>query len=195
MNIVEKYIDVNKQLILYISGMSGCGKTQIGKFMSRDFKIDLIDQDDYYKKSYEKNGEKVKLGDNEIVNWYSDESIDWERFNADINDKKTKGVIVIGTALPDDKMTLKPDLHIQLSMSKQECVRRRLLFLEAKNEKVDMDHEKLKINKLAYPYYLDVVNRSKINKFVNITEKSDNTIYDDVFDVIIDFIKVRLKQN
>lgn len=192
MNIVEKYIEINSSLILFISGMSGCGKTQIGKFISRDFKIKLIDQDDYYIKSHDV---KTKLGDKEVINWYTDDAIDWDKFNKDIEKAKTSGVIVIGNTLPDDRMALKPDLHIQLSMSKQECVRRRLLFLEHDKQDINEEFEKLKINKLAYPYYLETVNRSKINKFVNITEKSDDTIYDDIFDIVISFIKVKLKQD
>lgn len=192
MNIVEKYIELNNQLIIYISGMSGCGKTKIGHFISNDFKLKLIDQDDYYIKDH---NEKTKIGDEMVINWYSDDAINWDKLNKDIDDVKTVGVVVIGTTLPDDKMNIKPNYHIQLTMSKQECVRRRLLFLEnTEKDKINQDFEKLKINKLAYPYYLEILNRSKINKFINITEKTDENIYDEVFDSIIQFINQQLKQ-
>ena len=50
MNYIEAYIKFKGQLVVFISGLSGCGKTKISKKISNSFKIKLIDQNKYYKK-------------------------------------------------------------------------------------------------------------------------------------------------
>src|SRR3989304_6417405 len=123
MNVVEAYLKFNGKLIIFLSGMSGCGKTSIAKNLKRDFKLELIDEFKYYKKDY---NNKIQLPDGtEVVNWYTDDSIDWDRLNKDIEKQQSKGVIVSGFSLPDDKIEVKPDFHIHLSISKQECIERR----------------------------------------------------------------------
>ena len=55
----------------------------------------------------------------------------------------------------------------------------------------DPETESLRINALTYPYYLESLKRMKMNKFIDITDMSDDVIYDIVFDEIIKFIKDR----
>ena len=194
MNIVEAYIKFNGQLVVLISGLPGCGKTGLGKSVARDFKIKLIDQYSYYKKDYDN---KTTLPDNTtIVNWYTDDAIDWDKFNEDINAEKKSGVVVIGVSLPEDKLSFHPDTHIHLKISKQQCLEKRKVYLENNKDEYPEEYEllhtpaeKLKMNLLIFPYYLETIKKEKINKFININEIEDDKIYDEVFDYLINLIQ------
>ena len=64
-NIVEKYIQNKDQLIILISGFSGSGKTLLAKNIERDFKLNFLNLNDFYKKDYINI---VDLGNNIKVN-------------------------------------------------------------------------------------------------------------------------------
>jgi len=200
MNIIEAYIKFKKQFLIFITGISGCGKTALARNISRDFKLKMIDQFDYYKKGY---SESVDLPDGtKVINWYNDDAVDWDKLNKDIDEMKDKGLIVAGFALPTDKLTNVPDYHIHLNISKQECIERRRIYVEKNKDKyedefklINTPAEKLKMNQLIFPYYLDAIKRSKIQKFINITELNDDAIYDQTFETIISFIQKVLYQD
>ncbi len=194
MNIVEAYTKFNGQLIIFVSGLTGCGKTSLAKEISDKFDIKLIDQYDYRKGDYD---EMVTLSDEtEHVNWNSDGAVDWDRFNDDINKNKKNGVIVTGMALVDDKIDAKPNVHIHLSISKQVCLSKRRKLIEKKKEEYEEDYkyintptETLKMNKLIYPYYLETKERSKISKFINANEMDSDQIWNAGWDLLIEFFK------
>lgn len=195
MNIVEAYIKFKKQLLILISGLPGCGKLALAKNIASDFKLKLIDQIDYYKQDYDV---KSTLPDGTtVINWYSDDAIDWDKFNDDINKFKKDGLIVTGISLPEDKIKSQVDFHIHLNISKQVCMEKRKEFLEKNkdNDKYQQEYkligtplEKTIMNQFIYQYYLDTTKKSKINKFVNITEMDNRQVYDIAFDIIIKFI-------
>lgn len=195
MNIIEAYIKFNGQLLIFLSGLSGCGKTSVAKSIKKGLNLEMIDQVNYYKKDYNTT---ITLPDgNEVLNLSTDDAFDWDKLNADIEKYKSKGLLVSGFALPEDKITSKVDYHVHLSISKKECIERRHQYLEKHKDEfpeeyamIDSPAEKLKLNQLVYPYYLDVTKRSKINKFINInTIPEDETVIDLVFDNIIEFIQ------
>lgn len=204
MNIVEAYIKFKGQLLIFISGLSGCGKLSLAKNIARDFKLKLIDQFDYYKTNYDVT---VSLPDGTtLINWYTDDAVDWNKFNEDIDKFKNNGLLVVGFSLPEDKITSIPDYHLHLNASKQVCMEKRKTFLENHKDKYEEEYkligtqtEKLKMNQLIFPYYLESIRKSKINKFINITPKqtehsdqiimSDDEIYDEAYNIIITFIK------
>lgn len=200
MNIVEAYIKFNGQLLIFISGLPGCGKLKLAKNISKDFKLKIIDQYEYYKKDYDVT---ATLPDGtKIINWYTDDAVDWDKFNDDINKYKKDGLIVIGVSLIENTITSKPDYHFHLNISKQLCIEKRKEFLQEHKDKYEEDYkvvntpiEKLKMNQLIFPYYLESIKKSKINKFININEMTDQQVYDMAFDVLIDMIKKYLKQD
>lgn len=202
MNIVEAYIKFKGQLLIFISGLPGCGKLELAKNISQDFNIKIIDQYNYYIKDYSNT---IKLPDGtEVINWYTDDAIDWDKFNEDINQMKIDGLIVVGISFPEDKIDSKPDYHIHLNISKQACMERRKMFLEKHKdeEKYKEDYnlvgsqvEKLKMNQLIFPYYLESTKKAKINKFLNINEMNNDNVYDVAFDSIIEMINKYLKQD
>lgn len=194
MNVVEAYIKFKGQLIIMISGINGCGKTTLAKNISNDMKLTRLDQFDYYKKDYDK---KVTLSDGTtLINLHTDEAIDWDRFNNDVNKYKKNGVVVTVFSAPIDKLNFDTDYHIHLSISKKKCLERRRIFLTEHKEKyydeyklIGTPTEKLKMNKLIFPYYLKSIKKMKINKFIKVSNKTDDQIYDIVFDLIIKFIE------
>lgn len=193
MNIVDAYIKFKGQLLIFVSGLSGCGKTYVAKNIARDLKIKIIDQFDYYKKDYVN---KITLQDGtEINNWYTDDAIDWDLLNDDINQFKKDGLVVSGFALKEDNISSNDDFHIHLNITKQNCIARRKEYLEKNKDKykteyenVDSPIEKLKMNQLIYPYYIESTKLSKINKFINMNNLSEKEAYDETFNSIIKLI-------
>ena len=163
-------------------------KVTLAKNVSDLFKLSFLDEIDYFKKD---NNEKVKVSDGKIekdvTNWYTDDAIDWDKLNDDVNKLKSVGIVISGISFPSDKLNFKFDYHLHLNISKQQCIDRRLKFLERYTDTESM--EKTVMNQLIYPYYLDVTKRSKINKFVNINDIDDEKVFDNVFKVLIDFIQ------
>lgn len=194
MNVVEAYIKFKGHLVIYLSGMSGCGKTSIAKKISQTFKIQFLDQFSYYKENYSK---KVSLPDgSEFINWHSDDAVDWNKFNNDIEKLTKNGVIVTGFSFPTDKILVQPDMHIHLITSKQICLEKRRKFIEKNKTKfpeefnmIGTNSEKLKMNQIIYPYYLAVLKRMKVDKFININELKSDQIYSEIFDYIIERIQ------
>lgn len=186
-NVVDAYKEFNGQLIILISGLSGSGKTALGKNISHDFKIKLIDMNDFYKENFD---EKIKLPNNKtVVNYDTDNAVNWTKINKEINDFKKDGVVVIGNVFPTDKLQFKTDFHVHLKITKQELKNKRLNYIEKhKNKGFDVETESLRINMYTYPYYLETMKRMKFTKFIDVTELSNDAIYDDIFDVLIKHI-------
>ncbi len=194
-NIVEKYIEMKGQFIILISGLPGCGKQELGQAFERDLKFKLLDTYNYYKKDYNK---KITLGENqefEIINLYTDDAIDWNKLNEDIDKYKQNGVVVIGMSLPQNKID-NVDYHFHLNISKQVSMEKLKEYVTLNKDKFPEDFEnigtpleKLKMNKLIYPYYLETTKLSKINKYISVKEMNHSEIYDVAFDVLMQFIQ------
>jgi adenylate kinase family enzyme len=196
MNIVEAFIKFNKQLIIIITGLSGSGKIELVRNISRDFKLKVISLRDFCKKDY---NTKVSLPNGvEVINWDSDDVFDWDLFNKEVEEHKTNGVIVYGNVIPDEKIKFTPNFHLHVKISKQNLIIRRHEFLNKHKddedckesfELINTDTEKLIINQLTYPYYLESMKRQTINKFLNANELNNDAIYDEAFDYVIEKIK------
>jgi hypothetical protein len=210
LTVIDAYIRERGQLIILISGLSATNKTKIARTMKIDFNIKMINEDKYYKKDYSEETELI-LRDNEgtitdsmkIINYDNDESIDWDALNKDVESNKKFGLVVCGMAFPTDKLTFVPDLHIHIKISKQNCLeRRREFILEHKDDEklkkeydiVKRNLDTYKMNKITYPYYMDMINRSTISRFINGNDLDYNKLYDISFETVIEFVKKYLKQ-
>jgi adenylate kinase family enzyme len=198
MNVIEAYSKFKGQLVILISGMSGSGRCKLANNISRDFKIDMINHKKFFNSSY--NSKVTLPNGKEVINWDSDDVINWESLNKEINEKKKRGVVVCGTSFPQNKIDFEADFHIHIKLSKENLTNKRQEYLEKhKNDadnQTDNSTESTLMNLFTYPYYLKTVTDStKIHKFINantiITSGEDynNKIYDETFDYIIKFIQ------
>lgn len=199
MNIIDAYIKYTSQLIFFISGFSGTKKSQVAELLAKDTKLKLISLKDYYLKD---NGEKITLQNNkEIVSFDNINVIDWNKLVDDIKKNKDKGVIVEGEFFPISKLeNLKIDYHLHIKLSKQNLLKKRIEYNQSKEKNYDEETETLIMNQITYPFYLDIIQKSHINKFINGNEimeeyKDDeysNKLYDLVFDIFVKFITDKL---
>jgi hypothetical protein len=206
--VVDAYKRINKQLIIIISGLSCVKKSYIGKKIADAFKINFLNEH-YYRA--EEHREKAKLKNGvDIINYDTDEAIDWDKLNDDIEKKKSEGVVVSGFAFPLDKIDSKIDFHIHLGIKKQKCLEKRKEHLEKINsndtdkEKTDnsddskkpevlsQENEQYKMNQYTYPYYLNIRERSKYDKQIDANIDDINEIYSNTFDEIIKLIEDKL---
>lgn len=198
-NIVEKYIEIHGKFIILISGLPGCGKQELGENIARDFKFELLNTYSYYKENYDN---KIQLKNPEtdeeieIINWYTDDAVDWDKLNNDINKYKKNGVVIIGMSLSNKIVNDITDYHIHLNVSKQVSIENTQKYIEEHKNKYPEEYkiigtpiEKLKMNKLIYPYYLETTKLAKINKYITVKEMNDDEIYDIAFDVLIQFVQ------
>lgn len=199
MNIVEAYIKFRGQLVILVSGISGSGISHLAKNISKDLKIPSISYAKYCIKDYDK---KIKLPDgNEIINWDSDDIIDWENFNKEIEEKKRTGVVAYSQSFPTKLLNkdLEVDAHINIKLSKQNLFIRRQKYIEEhKDECKELygrPQETLIYNRLTFPYYLQSIANSKITKFINANEyvnlpenEYDEKLADEAFDYLMNII-------
>lgn len=194
MNVVEAYIKFRGQLIILMSGITGCKKTKFAKMLAKEFSIKFVDQMNYYTKDY---NEMTELPDGtKTINWYSDNAIDWDKLNNDINKYKVAGVVITGFSFPTDHLKFDPDFHIHIKLLKKTCIERRRKFLSKYKEKypdeysvINTEKELLYMNKLIYPNYLESLKKSKIDKFISMDELTDEKGFDEVFDDIVEYIQ------
>jgi len=202
MNIVEAYIKFKGQLIIIISGISGCGKSSLANKFSKNFKIKHLELFDYFKKNFQ--NETVLPDGTKINNFNTDDAIDWDLFNSDVNNLKKNGLIISGMTFPNDKINFEVDFHLHLSISKQLCSEKRIAYLEKHKEEYEEEYKmtqspsyKLYINHIVYPYYKSNIENMSINKFLNANNMTNDEIWDNSWDIIINFInkKVYLLDN
>ena len=98
---------------------------------------------------------------------------------------------------PKDKIKRKADFHIHIKMNPKNMIIRRNEY--TLDHDCNEDFDETYFNKYTYPYYLDLVKRMDINKFINGNNYMDfadydDKIYDEVFAYIIDYISKHLKQ-
>jgi hypothetical protein len=201
MNIIEAYIKFNSQLIILISGLSISKKTRISKQTAELFKIRYINLNNYYK-SREDISDRFELPDKtNIINYYTDNSINWDKFNKDINDIKYQGVIISGLTFPSDKIKFKVDCHISLTQNKQDYIKQREDFITKYKNKYIEEYklltnnlDKYIVNNLIYTYITNSKKDNNINKTIYTSDLNFDDVYDQVFNSLIKFIEVSLKQ-
>lgn len=189
MNIVEAYIKKRKQLIILISGFSGCGKTVIAKNISKDFNISFLNLNNFMKKDYAETSEPKEILGKKIIDWDDPNAIEWDEFNEAV--MKNKNVIVSGFGFPLENLKFKTDIHIHLKIPKDFLIKNRKEYkLENEDSKLNDIDEKLErtiLNALSYPHYMAILSKSKVDLTIQVKENLKET-YDEVFDSLINII-------
>jgi hypothetical protein len=184
-SILDVYKEKHGQFIILISGLAMTGKKKLGHSLEHDLHLKYIDAN----KFTVDNRPTVQLPNGvSVVNGDTDDAINWEKLNNEVIANK-EGVVVVGTAFPKDKITFKSDYHIHLKMPKQVLKTKREEYIKSHpDKKYNLETEMLRINILTYPYYVEVLPRMNVDKYINVAESTPDKIYDSVFDLIVKFI-------
>ena len=84
---------MSKVIILF--GVSGCGKSLIGKKLAEDLKYEFIEGDEFHSnENIEKMNNNIPLNDNDRERWIKD-------INSEINRLKIKNIVVACSALKE----------------------------------------------------------------------------------------------
>lgn len=191
--IIDQYIKTNNQLIIAVAGFSGIGKTGLAKELHNDLGLQLILLSNYTKKDH---SDIITLPNNEKINNHDSlDYYDWERFNRDVNTNKKNGIIISGIGFPTDKINFNIDYYAMLRAPKQLLMEIRHNYIKKHKDEladlfklIDTVEEKQLFNSIIYPFYLKIVETSRISKFYNINSQEGN-IYDDLFNNVIKFIQ------
>jgi hypothetical protein len=194
LNIIQAQLKFNNKLIILLSGLSGTFKNKIAKDLANHFNINVISLRFFIKNDY--NKEQILTNGYKFVDCDNIEAYDWKKFNSYIEEKSKTGIIVYGFSFPKDLISFEPNFHFNIKITKQKYIEERHKFLKEnpKSNKKLLDlikskTENLMINDYIYPNYLDYIKRSDINRFFNANEKSIETIFDEIFDYIINNIE------
>lgn len=151
--------DMGKVIILF--GVSGCGKSLIGKKLALDLKFKFIEGDDLHSnENIEKMNNNIPLNDNDREIWIKD-------INAEINRLKNKNVVVACSALKEAYRQalingVHGDIHWFCLKGTFDLIKKRLDSREDHFFKSDLLDSQFNI--IEYPDYC---------KFIDITESPD----------------------
>jgi uridine kinase len=222
MNIIEAIIRFNRQLIIYISGLPGSGKTFQAKQLSKDLKINVIYINDYYKE-YQKRENYISdnTTDNTIDNTIDNRT---DTNNNDIldtiddiklqNDKyvknqystklldieklnqdidKLKSNGLIISGFPLPKDIINATIDFHIHISINQTTY--IEYQQKKKNPLDINDIELKYQKVIKPYYMNIIQNLNINKFINLKKfESKEKLYDEIWNLSIDYIKKWLKK-
>jgi len=189
MNIIEAYIKFKGRLIIIISGLDGSGKKKLATELSLLLNIPVLSQKSFLKPLDEIG--KIKLDNYEIYNYYTDTAYDWTSLINAINKSKSTGVIVYGLSFPKQIIT-NYDFHVLIKITKQVCLQKRIEHFK-KHSSIDPEtiekEEKLKVQRLIYPYYLKSQSNSNVTKLI-----SGKQSFDDMYDELWDYLKSAIEK-
>jgi hypothetical protein len=200
-NIIDAYLKYNKQFIIIISGLSGSNKSKICQKIASKLDFEYLNTRNFILKD---KYNEIELPNKKTVKvWYN---YNWDSIIEKIKQNKSKGIILCGEYFPLDKLgDLYIDQHFHIKLGKQNIIKKRLEYINNLNEKdkeefYDEETETLIINQSVYPYYLDILQKSKINKFINVNEMIDmeeadyiekvsDIIMDNIINHIVEYLK------
>jgi len=186
-------------MLIFISGISGSGKTTVGKALvdhynktnnktnSKTNKINnriFKDQDDFFVDIKPKtlpifNG-KTKS------NWDCIEAIDWKSLNQWLFDHKHANVVFVGFCLRGDLINIIPDEHIHLSLDDNDiettvnrCANSRIVSKQL-NKKQKCDNDEIMVRQVIIPFYLETLKHTKITKYINVYNNNNRLSVDDL---------------
>lgn len=192
MNILEAYIKKYKQIIILILGLPCTNKSEIAKELGLDLGLDVIKINDFL---IEGKFKEVNI-DGINTKLYEDaENYDWDKLNSTINEFKSKGIILYGNYLDNNKIESDIDFTFFYSMNITTCKK---ILIEKKMIEFEVEESEQIINnyfdKVFIPLYEDIKNKIKVNKFFNIKEETKfDESYDEIFDILMELISKKLK--
>jgi len=152
--------------VIAISGFSGAGKSLQGKRLANELGYQYLDLDKYFIPSREKP--RIQLSDGSTtVNFDSLKALDLKRFKKDVRRLSATGnLIVTGFTLRKEVLPFQPDHHLHLMVDKKIAIDRRFQAKPfIKKDPRKKKRETMMINEVAYPFYLETLSHSEIDKY------------------------------
>jgi gluconate kinase len=164
-------------VLIFISGISGVGKSTLSRELATRLNYKHINQDNYYIR--EKPVAKLSTG-MMVRNWDTEKAIDFNKLNQDLRKlvEAKEHVILEGFCLRDDLILIKPNVHIHLSyiplLEKQdislselyernkEKIIPRIIAARSKS-KPNVKDDKIVVKELVWPFYIDTLEHSIIH--------------------------------
>jgi hypothetical protein len=200
MNLIEAYLKYFNQLIILLIGYPCTNKSSYAKDLSLDASLNIINLNDYLIKDkyIEKVFTDVSNNNKEIkFKIYEDtENINWNKFNEDINNFKSSGVIIHCNFLDKEKINFDIDFafyfYTSIKYCKEIISNNNLLNFEKK----DINHY---FEFVFIPFYSNydqnIKNIFTVYKYFKINETSNNDdIYNTLFDVIMNNLQSKINK-
>ena len=182
------YTGVDEPVLIFISGISGVGKSTISKELAKELNFIHVNQDNYYLKDKPfvtlSNGLKAK-------NWDTEQAVNFDKLNSDLEMyiKQGKKTIVEGFCLRDDLINVKPNIHIHLSYipivtgdelieifnQYKEVIVSRIIKSRAQ-AKPGIKNDEIVVKELVWPFYMETLNKSKINYIIETFDEYGNRV-------------------
>jgi hypothetical protein len=190
-NIIEAYIKIHNQLIIYISTFPNIIMRPVIENLGKYLKLKVIYQQEFMEAI------TTKLDDVEYVSFYDNKQFATSKFNSVVLENCRNGVIIVGNVIPTNLLKFKIDYHIHLSLNKKVIVE-----YYNTNDILNKPEEtsKLIINKVIYPFYMETLKEGHINIFINSYDSETNKIMTDddieekVWNTIINYIQNNLRK-
>ena len=173
--------------IIAISGISGAGKSTIGKIVAKKLNVTFIDQD-WFNSG---NKQQAILSNGYVVtNYDCDDASNIKNFNDAISSNKHNSLVVVGYNLRDYFFNEgnKPTIHFNIIIPKELSLETRLVIKSFSDER--RINEKLFFNEYLYPYYEDTLKNLNIDYFINGFSFINNKR--ETVENIINYILIRL---
>jgi len=177
---------------LLISGLSGSGKTTIGKQLSQLKGWNFIDGDDFFIPKDQMSQVKLSNGD-WVANWDSPNSIDWAKLNRVVKQQLLNNNVVLVTFLPMTEMyEFNVNYHVRLLTGRdaiKKCIDARKVSKKIVTlEKASKDE--LVILEYVIPMYADMCARSVDQEIHVYQSDGESSVRRDVRDILNDIIDI-----
>lgn len=168
--------------IIAISGISGAGKSTIGKILAKKLNAVFIDQD-WFNSG---NKQQATLSNGYIVtNYDCDNASNTKNFNDAISSNKHNNLVVVGYNLRDYFFSDKnrPTIHFNIIIPKELSLETRLAIKSFSDER--RANEKLFFDEYLYPYYENTLTNMNIDHFINGFVDNERETIENIINYII----------
>jgi uridine kinase len=153
-----------------LSGLSGSGKSTIGKMFAEKHNYEYVDGDWFFHKVKP----QVTLSSGEVVsNWDCPEAVDWEALNDYVNQRLFVRNVILVTFIPlIERYRFHVSKHITLSMGEKEldiCIQARKVSKNMKTED-RIRKDELVVKEYVYPFYKGL---ALVDRVVYVTKGSE----------------------
>ena len=160
--------------LVFLSGLSGTGKTTIGKAFVEKYKDEgwiFKDQDDFFRDEKP----KVTLSNGSVKsNWDCKEALDFQAINEWLYEHRDENVMFVGFALIPKWVFIEPTVYIDLSYDgdyDERCIENRKKSKGYEGKKAEDDI--LMVKEVIMPFYIYIIkNESVETKVISVYIKN-----------------------